>query len=529
MRRLVLFFSFISIIFFACKKEKTSWNSEWGAPVAYDTLSLDNYYNDSTLISTDGTTLNFNLSRTVLNLGINDLIEISDTTISQTTSPVVTLNNVTPGSNFINQVEEHDLNLNGVQLKKVIIATGTIKVKVYNPINTKAFYTVQIPGAAKNGVLFEQNYSVDGGTQNNPGIKEEVLDLSGYTLDLTGVNHLSFNKLQSKLIIKSDPDGPAVSVSTANVFRFDAEISGIKIDYAKGYFGNQIISDTTELNIDFLNKVVAGTLDLNSTSLAFEVENGAKISMRGRLTLAENTNYQGNTLSLTSSNIGNNLIVSPATGSWNSLNPSTQSLELNSGNSNIEQYIENLGSKNRIGYSLQLNPWGNLTGGNDEIFPNSRIKVKIKSDMPLLIGTDGLTLRDTFDIDIPNENTKTHIQSAIFTLTATNAFPMSCQPILYLLDENNFILQTIVSTSEISSSLYGIQDQNDGLYKKKSIVEFNVNETTASLLKDVKKVIIEGIFNTLIPGSTNTQAYSIPVGAFLAVNLNLKLNTKIVL
>jgi hypothetical protein len=245
--------------------------------------------------------------------------------------------------------------------------------------------------------------------------------------------------------------------------------------------------------------------------------------------LAENTNNQGNTLALTSSNIGSDLIVSPATGTWNSLKPSTQSLELNSKNSNIEQYLENRGSKNKIGYSFQLNPWGNLSGGNDEIFPSSRIKVKIKSQMPLVVGADGLTLRDTFDLEIPNNDTKTSIKSAIFTLNAINAFPMSCQPILYLLDENNFILQTIVGTIEISSALYGSQDSNDGLFKKKSVVQFILNESVSSSLNDVKKVIVEGIFNTPTPGNTNTQSHNIPFGAFLSVNLKLKVNTKIVL
>jgi hypothetical protein len=528
-KKQILFGFTLTFLFFACKKEKTSWDSEWVAPIANDTLSLDNYYNDSTLVSNDGTTLNFNLSRTILNLGINDLIEIPDTIISQTTSPLINLNNVSPGSNFINQIEEHDLNLEGIQLKKVIISTGSIKVKVYNPINTKAFYTVQIPGATKNGVLFEQTYFVDAGTPANPGIKEEILNLSGYTIDLTGVNHLSFNKLQSKLIIKSDPDGPPVSVNTSNVFRFDAEISEVKIDYAKGYFGNQIISDTTNLNIDFLNKVVAGNLDLNSASLAFEIENGAKISMRGRLTLAENINNQGNTVNLISSNIGSDLIVSPATGTWNSLVSSAQTLVLNSSNSNIEEYLENLGSKNKIGYSFQLNPWGNLTGGNDEIFPNSRIKVKIKSEMPINIGADGLTLRDTFDVEIPNDETKTHIHSGVFTLSATNAFPMSCQPTLYLMDENNFIFHTIIGSSEISSAIFGNQDQLDNLYKKKSVVEFNIDETIAKNLSKIKKIIVEGTFNSPSPNNLNNESYNIPYGAFLSVNLKLRLNTKIIL
>ena len=529
MKKLIVFISVTTFLFSSCKKQKTSWNSDWAAPIVHDTLSLDNFYNDSTLFSTDGFTLNINLTRNILNIGIKDLISINDTLISQTTTPTINLSNIPPGSNFINQTQEHNFDLNGIQLKKIIIGSGEIKVKVYNPISTRAYFTVQLPGATKNGTVFEKTYIVDGGSISQPGTAEETLDLSGYTVDLTGINHLSFNKLQSKLNIKSDPDGPAVSISTSNVFRFDAQISGISPDYAKGYFGNTLVSDTTEFNILALQKITEGNIDLPSPNLTFEIENGVKVALQGGLLLAQNTNSQGNTVTLTSSNIGNNFIVSEAIGSWSSLTPNSQSLTFNAGNSNIEQFIENVGSINKIGYRFQLNPWGNTSGGNDEIFPNSRIKVKIHAEMPMSIGLDGLTLRDTFDINIPNDETKTHVNSGIFTLTATNAFPLSCQPIIYLMDENNNILHTIIAESQISSSNMGTTDPANGLKKKKSKVDFILNETVAADLIKVKKVIVEAIFNTPNVTTGISEQQNIPNGAFLSIDLKLKLNTKIIL
>ncbi len=529
MKKLFLLISIISVLLSSCKKQKTSWNSDWAAPLVHDTLSLANLYNDSTLISTDGTTLNVNLTRTILNIGIKDLIAINDTLISQTSNSTINLSNIPPGTNFLNQTEEHDFDLNEIQLKKIIIGTGTIKVKVYNPISTKAFFTVQLPGATKNEIMFEQTYFVEGGTQDQPGTAEEILDLSGYTVDLTGINHLSFNKLQSKLNIKTDPDGPVVSISTSNVFRFDAQISDISADYAKGYFGNTVISDTTEFNIESLQKITEGSIDLPSPNLTFEIENGVKVALLGKLLLAQNTNTQGNSVTLASSNIGNDFIVSEAIGSWTSLTPNSQTISFNSLNSNIEQFLENAGGKNKIGYSFQLNPWGNTSGGNDEIFPSSRIKVKVHAEMPLAIGADGLTLRDTFDINIPNDETKTHVNSGVFTLSATNAFPLSCQPILYLMDENNFIIHTIVAESQISSSQMGIIDPIDGLKKKKSTVEFMLNENVTNDLKLVKKVVVEAVFNTPNINTGLSEQQNISNGAFLSVNLKLKLNAKIVL
>ena len=60
-------------------------------PLVRDTLSLENWYNDSTLESTNGTTLDINLSRTLLDIGIDDLIAIQDTIITQKVSPSLVL------------------------------------------------------------------------------------------------------------------------------------------------------------------------------------------------------------------------------------------------------------------------------------------------------------------------------------------------------------------------------------------------------------------------------------------------------
>ena len=72
----------VLLLLASCKKEATRWQSDWLLPVLNDTLSLSNYYNDSAL-SINGNQIEVNLSRTVLNLGLADLIHIPDTTISQ--------------------------------------------------------------------------------------------------------------------------------------------------------------------------------------------------------------------------------------------------------------------------------------------------------------------------------------------------------------------------------------------------------------------------------------------------------------
>jgi len=517
------------LVLVACKKKDTTWNTDWSAPAVNDTLRLTELFNDSTLVAGLNNTINVDLTRTILNIGLADFVSITDTTIKQNFNPTVSLNNVPPGYQFVNSIEEHELNLNPIQLKKIHVSQGEIKVKVSNPIGTKALFTIQLPGVTQNGSVFEQSYVVEGGTILNPGVAEEVLDISNYDIDLRGELGNDYNVLQSRLTIKTDPDGPTISISNSNVFRFEATFSNLKIDYAKGYFGDQIFEELSTFNVPYFNNITEGSITLPSTSLQIIIENGMKLSLKGKITQAANTNVNGNTVNLNSSQLNNTFYVSPATGIWNTLVPTYQQLNFDENNSNIKNYLENLGSSHQIGYQLQLNPWGNVSGGNDEVFPSSKIKLKVKAQMPLSLSANGLTLKDTFDLDLEQDNAKTHIESGMISLNATNAFPLSCDAVLYLMDSNNVILHTIIANAQISSGLLGALDVSDNLYKKKSKVDFVLSDDVLKDINKIKKVVVEARFDTPNPSSGASEIQSIPLGAFLAVKLNVKLNTKIII
>ena len=231
-------------------------------------------------------------------------------------------------------------------------------------------------------------------------------------------------------------------------------------------------------------------------------------------------------MALSGSNIGTPFYLDPATGSWNTLSNSTESIIFNNVNSNVEAYLENLGNMHSVGYKIELNPWGNTSGGWNEIFPSSRLKVKLKAQMPLAIGADGLTLRDTFDFDVKQDLEKSYVESGILVLNASNAFPFSTNVKLYLLDEAGLTLHIIDGSSTIASSLYGSVDPKDGMKKTNSEVNFVLSEAILNDLALVKKIAVQAEFNTPDPSSSSNQQVSIPVGAFLGVKLKAKLNFK---
>jgi len=512
---------------FSCKKKPTTWHTDWQAPLGYDTLTLGNLVNDST-VTTSGSVLSVDLTRTLFNLGLEDIVQIPDTTIKQNFSPLVALNNIPPGYSIVNQIETHNFDLSPVLLRNIRVSSGQIKVKVYNPISTRAFFTVQLPGVTKNGQVFQKSYIVDGGSVQNPGIREEFLDISGYSIDLSGPQGVAYNQLQSKLTIQSDPQGDVVSISTSNTFRFEATFSDIKMDYAKGYFGNQIIEESSNFDIPYLHKIISGNVFLPETALQIHIENGMKIAMRGRLLSAANTNAQGQTVSLSGEALNGDFILSPATGNSNNLSPSNQIISFNGSNSNIKNYLENLGQNHQLNYRFQLNPWGNTGGGFDEIFPNSKLKLTVKAQLPLALNANGLTLKDTFDLNLDQNTERTHIESGNFVVNYANAFPFSADFVLYLANENGQILHTIVPTAPISSAVFGTLNSS-GIMVHKGQLSIPLQADVLKDISAIKKVIIEARFDSPNAESSSNVEQQVALGAFLAVKVKAQLKTKVIL
>ena len=516
------------IIISACKKKVTTWEQELVSPIANDTLDLSTFYNDSTLISSIPGSLTLDLTRTIFNIGINDVVKIPDTTISQVYSPSINLSNVQPGSQFVNSIEEHSLNLEDVILKKTTLSSGTIDLKVFNPLSTGVIFTIELPGVTQAGLNLTYEFMVPAGSISSPSFAETSLDISNYDMNLTGESGLNYNKLQSRLSIKTDPNGPVTNVTSNHDFTFQAKLKGLKLKYAKGYFGSAKISDTVQYTVPYLNNIISGNIDIPSSDFNFNIENGMKLPIRASLTHASNTNNQGNTISLTSTQLNNPILLNAASGSWDNLSPGNATISFTPTNSNVEQFIENLGVSQQVGYQLQLNPWGNITGGTDEIFPNSRIKIKLSTQMPMTIGMDGLTLRDTFDLNITQDNSKSHFTSGYIKLKATNTFPISAAPVLYLANEFGDILFTVLADAQISSAEMGNINSLTGLKEKVSTIQFQFTDEIISQIANIKKVIAEVTFDTPEVSTGNNVPLALPYGAYVAIKLSANMKSQII-
>jgi len=523
--------SIILIFAISCKKKSTEWNTDWVLPLVSDTLNLSNYQNDSTLDGS-GPFYMVDFKRTLVDAYLKDYLELPDTTIHQSFSPAIGIGNIPAGFTFYNAVETHELSIPDVELKKIIISSGSIRLSVYNPISTSAYYTITMPGVTLNGVEFEETFFVGAGTQENPALGEAIIMLNGYELDLQGTgvmgssNISAFNILQTSLSITTDPEGQNSSITTSDLFEFDAKFEDVKIAYAMGYFGELSFSDSTDISLPYINLIRSGSVNFPDIPLSILVKNGAKIPASAKLTLLESTNNDGEVFDLISSELNTNHFVGPATGSWSSLIPGSYELEINENNSNLTDYIEHLGFKHKIGYDFRMNPFGSQTGSYNEIFPTSKVQVDVSSQFPLEIGVEGMIISDTipFEVSSLEINNLIQAESIELHLNYCNAFPMQGALKIKLLDEGFNPLYSFYSNEFIGSGSGGTFDSASNIFKlcDKSVIVLDENGTNE--MPQARFIVVETTLNT----DTNIAPMEVPIpsNAFLFFDAFLKVTTK---
>lgn len=519
MRFFVVFCILISSILVSCRKEKTEWVSNWTLPLVNDTLDLKNLVSDSFLAVNGTGNYQLEINRNILDINLSDYIEIPDTTISQKYSIASGSLNVQPGTSFVNNNKDHLFDLQGAELKSVVISEGKIKISVENPIETKTIFTVKLPKAKKDGQAISKTFYAPAGSNANPSITSSEIDLAGYELNLTGTNGDGFNLLQSQMVVQTDESGIAVAVNNFDTTKFIIEMEGIKMNYARGYFGNITVQDTSDLYVEFLDKITSGIFDLPATNIQFIISNGIKVSARATLNSLTNTNtYSGTSVSLNHPQMGVPFIINQATGTWDSFFATIKTILFTSTNSNVEQFIENLGARQKLDFKLELNPYGNISGGWDEFFPASKLQVMLKAQMPLSASMTDLTIQDTFELNIDSDQQSTHISEGKLKLMVSNAFPLQGEVKLFLLDKYGQTIETVIGSDLIPSSVYGTLISGQ-LQKSDATIYFDLNKNTLSNINSIKRVVVKVVLNTPDAISNNSDFVLIPEGAFMAFKL----------
>lgn len=440
--KLKLFLIILTTLFFSCKKnfDAPSWDVDVLAPLVNTSLSLNDLLKDSLLESNTDGSLQMVYQSDLIDIDVDSLFKIPDTTIVE--EFVVPLTSVVnPGSTFYSNDEEKELNINnGIELNYAKIESGFIDLEVFSEVKERVVVTLKILSASLNGDTLLIADTIEAATTSVPGYFSTSFDISNYELDLTGINHNSTNTLVTKAIASLHPDAFFVQINSGDKIIFNYKFRDVVPYYVKGYFGNQDYQFGPETtNFSVFNSIVDGSIDLNEVNVSLDFENGIGVDAQLTLTEFKTENLSNNnTATLTGSVVNNPININRAQETYSvpEVNYSYYQKQINTTNSNIDELIEVLPDQLTYQGNLTINPLGNISGSNDFLFKKYPLKAKLNVEMPLSLIANNLTLVDTVDFNLSEENVKNIIDGNLFVY-ADNGYPFDADLTLDLLDDNN--------------------------------------------------------------------------------------------
>jgi hypothetical protein len=410
----------------SCKKdEPTTWESNWVAPLAHGRLTLSDLTADNGYTDNAGV-YHLYFEKIISGFGTSDLTQIPDTNISQKfVVPITGGPFQIPGNTaIITQNQNYSVETNGTGLRMVKVKSGQMIVHVKSYVNAYLHPSFTLYNVSEvYGNNTDIDFALTPGSASAPTEGYYTIDMSNKYVVLSGTSGFDYNKLSTHLEIKTEQNTTADqnTIYGQDSVRFELLMSDIVIDYAKGYFGNDTYSFNETFNLAESANMPTGLLELDQASFGFHVTH--KMGFDGKLKIDNvmglNT-YMNTGVQLTGGNLYNPFFITRSIDNGGTPSVSNYDINLNEGNSNITSFMGSLPYSVLFTGSLQLNPFGNVSDGNDFFYSDQLTEAKLVVDVPLRLAASDLTLRDTLNVEVTTDA----VRVSSLTLDIQNAFPM---------------------------------------------------------------------------------------------------------
>lgn len=307
--------------------------------------------------------------------------------------------------------------------------------------------------------------------------------------------------------------GQLKTISLDDTLYIHASIEDLTPEYARGHMGNATKNvGPDSISFDLFNKVKSGTIDLEEVKFEIETDNGIGATAKGTFNGLFSKNASGNIVALTMND--NTMDIAKATDNGTSATHVISTKTLNSGNSNITDFISNLPNKIIYDLSVELNGVDNPSNHIDTIVTNppnflyyeSGMTAKLNMEIPLSFIADSLVLVDTLDFSF-NSQGKGEVESGLFKLLVDNGFPFDATTTLYFMDDNNVLIDSLWKDQTI---IRGDIDGNGRVVNTtQSVIEFNIPKERMELIKTATQIYVVAGFHTFDATDPLAEHYKI--------------------
>lgn len=277
---------------------------------------------------------------------------------------------------------------------------------------------------------------------------------------------------------------------------FKLEFVDIIPEYGIGNFNTYALSTHQSIGLnEFIDLNVSGNVFFSNYQIDCQIRNYLGLDIK---TTIENINSYSNGNAVPLENQWINKTQNITRASLNSsytVTPTKYSYEFDETNSNINTMFETIPDSISIDYDLLINPLGNNSLDNDFIFYEKNIEVDFSLRSALIVGLNNFSITDTTSFTTISDSIK-NTHDITFYLICDNLFPINTDPIIYLLDTNNVVVDSLFSDDQqiIQATPNG---NNKITVPQQTILSTSIkNETISDKLNTIDKAIIKAVFYT---------------------------------
>lgn len=457
MKKIYLLTVILLVGFSACKLDP-NWDVDALAPIAETTLTPANLIPEGDMVPDTSGKLHYVFDKVVYSVPLDSLFDIPDSTYTYGfVAPIsFTVQPGFPATIFDGYISP---NINTATLTELVVLSGGIEIKATSFAPQPTVLNFTLPKATKNGQPFSASRNLEAAASGSSVSFTEYIDLSGYTINLTGDDGLQGNRLKMSISATIDPQGQAFAISAGQpLVNCDIKLADIKPYYAKGVVNTQEIKvDADTVRLKVLEMVKSGTVNVEDINLTLTLTNGLGVDLQALIYQMAGTSPIGGQVSLVHPSINNAININRAQSNLYqepAFTPSVKTIQFTNVNSNLKAFIENLPTAIAIDAKFIVNPYGNISGGNDFVYYNGETSLALKVEAPVAFALNNLVLVDTFDLNL-NVKDNQPVKAATLKAHVDNGFPLGALLQVYYSTADDLLVDSLFFDQEIAPAVTG--------------------------------------------------------------------------
>jgi len=388
-----------------------------------------------------------------------------------------------------------------MEITEFRLDAGTINYTVESELNFLAQLDITLPTVARSGAPFSEIITV------NPLSTVTGSYPAANMLALMNTNQSQpYNSFPAEHNITVSSQGMMIDFSSFDSIRFEASITGLEIDYIKGYFGQRSEAfepDTLDLDIEDIVDRISGEFLISDPTVTLDYYNSFGLPVEISLDATGKRNDQNSGLNL-----------DPFILSYPSY-PSSYTEDIftiDRNNSSLPSLISMPPTSIIFSAGAKLNPAGNTGARDNYVYGDSRFVASLEAMVPIDLWMKNLQFADTLENFMkPDDDddgfSPEDIEYLRLDLTVTNGFPLGVSVKIVLHDSltatDLYTLDVPGLTEAAPVNSAGRVTGNTG-----KVTQIVLEKSFFEAARNADKMIMVFTLNTTGSGSQSVKIYS---------------------